>query len=47
VKEYLVKKGVPEGRVEAVGMGADKPLVPNIGPANKAKNRRVELHTTP
>jgi outer membrane protein OmpA-like peptidoglycan-associated protein len=47
VKDYLVKKGVPEGRVEAVGMGSDKPLVPNIGPANKAKNRRVELHTTP
>jgi outer membrane protein OmpA-like peptidoglycan-associated protein len=45
VKEYLVKKGVGEGRVEAVGVGAEKPLVPNIGPANKAKNRRVELHT--
>jgi outer membrane protein OmpA-like peptidoglycan-associated protein len=46
VKDYLIKKGVPEGRVQAVGMGADKPLVPNIGPANKAKNRRVELHTS-
>ena len=32
------------GRVEAVGHGADNPLVPNIGPVNKAKNRRVELH---
>jgi outer membrane protein OmpA-like peptidoglycan-associated protein len=28
-----------------VGMGADRPLVPNLGPANKAKNRRVELRT--
>lgn len=45
VKEYLVKKGVAAARVEAVGAGADKPLVPNIGPANKAKNRRVELRT--
>jgi outer membrane protein OmpA-like peptidoglycan-associated protein len=44
VKDQLVKKGVPEGRIEAVGHGADNPLVPNIGPVNKAKNRRVELH---
>ena len=44
IKQYLVKKGVADGRVEAVGVGADKPLVPNISPANKAKNRRVELH---
>jgi outer membrane protein OmpA-like peptidoglycan-associated protein len=46
IKDYLVKKGASEGRVEAVGMGSEKPLVPNIGPANKAKNRRVELKTT-
>jgi OmpA-OmpF porin, OOP family len=45
VKTYLVKKGVPEDRVEAVGQGDERPLVPNIGPVNKAKNRRVELHT--
>jgi outer membrane protein OmpA-like peptidoglycan-associated protein len=44
IKKYLVKKGAAEAQVEAVGMGADKPLVPNISPANKAKNRRVELH---
>jgi outer membrane protein OmpA-like peptidoglycan-associated protein len=44
VKDYLVKKGAAEGRIEAVGHGADNPLVPNIGPVNKAKNRRVELH---
>jgi outer membrane protein OmpA-like peptidoglycan-associated protein len=44
IKDYLVKKGVSEGRIEAAGHGADSPLVPNIGPVNKAKNRRVELH---
>ena len=44
IRDYLLKKGVSEGRVEAVGQGADKPLVPNIGPVNKAKNRRVELN---
>jgi outer membrane protein OmpA-like peptidoglycan-associated protein len=43
IKAYLVKKGVAEGRLEAVGVGADRPLVPNIGPASKAKNRRVDL----
>jgi outer membrane protein OmpA-like peptidoglycan-associated protein len=44
IKDYLVKKGVAEGRIEAQGHGAENPLVPNIGPVNKAKNRRVELH---
>lgn len=45
VKDYLLKKGIAPSRVETVGAGADKPLVPNIGPANQAKNRRVELQT--
>jgi hypothetical protein len=44
IKDYLVKKGVADGRVDAAGHGAESPLVPNIGPVNKAKNRRVELH---
>jgi outer membrane protein OmpA-like peptidoglycan-associated protein len=44
VKEYLVKKGIADTRIEAVGMGSDQPLVPNVTPAYKAKNRRVELH---
>jgi outer membrane protein OmpA-like peptidoglycan-associated protein len=44
IKDHLVSKGVAEGRVEAVGHGDSNPLVPNIGPVNKAKNRRVELH---
>src|SRR5450432_3104552 len=44
IKDYLVKKGVAEARIEAMGHGAENPLVPNIGPVNKAKNRRVELH---
>ncbi|HEY2901523.1 MAG TPA: OmpA family protein [Polyangia bacterium] len=43
VKAYLVKKGVADSRIEAVGVGSDKPLVPNIGPASKTKNRRVDL----
>jgi hypothetical protein len=43
IKAHLVKKGVSADRIEATGHGAENPLVPNIGPVNKAKNRRVEL----
>jgi outer membrane protein OmpA-like peptidoglycan-associated protein len=43
IKEFLVSKGAPAERIDTVGAGADAPLVPNLGPANQAKNRRVEL----
>jgi len=44
VRDYLVGKGVSNTRLQAVGVGSDRPLVPNLFPANRAKNRRVELH---
>jgi outer membrane protein OmpA-like peptidoglycan-associated protein len=43
VVQYLVEQGVGQERVEAVGMGAKKPLVPNLGKAGKLKNRRIEF----
>ena len=43
IKDYLVAKGTPADRIETVGAGGEVPLVPNLGPANQAKNRRVEL----
>jgi outer membrane protein OmpA-like peptidoglycan-associated protein len=43
VKDYLVSKGAPAERIEAVGRGSEAPLVPNLGPASQKKNRRVEL----
>jgi len=43
IKEYLVSKGAPADRIETAGRGGEAPLVPNLGPANQAKNRRVEL----
>jgi outer membrane protein OmpA-like peptidoglycan-associated protein len=41
VKAYLVQAGVSPDRLEAIGYGASKPLVPNITARNKARNRRV------
>jgi Outer membrane protein and related peptidoglycan-associated (lipo)proteins len=42
VAQYLVEQGVGQERVESVGMGATKPLVPNLG-KGKLKNRRIEF----
>jgi outer membrane protein OmpA-like peptidoglycan-associated protein len=42
VAKYLVDQGIAPDRVLAEGMGAKKPVVPNLG-KGKAKNRRVEF----
>ena len=44
IRGYLVAHGIAAGRLMPVGSGSTKPLVPNLGPANRARNRRVELH---
>jgi len=43
VKEFFVKKGIDPARIEATGKGETAPLAPNNSPANRAKNRRVEI----
>jgi len=43
VVRYMIKKGVQETKIQAVGMGDSKPVVTNDSAANKAKNRRVEI----
>jgi outer membrane protein OmpA-like peptidoglycan-associated protein len=43
IAAFLVEKGVAPERLEAVGMGASNPRVPNLSPAVRAKNRRVEI----
>jgi len=44
MKRELVAKGIPEGDVVTVGMGAERPLVKlDDTPAKKAKNRRYEV----
>jgi outer membrane protein OmpA-like peptidoglycan-associated protein len=43
VKDWLVKAGVERDRLTAKGYGMDQPIVPNVTPQNRAKNRRVEF----
>ncbi|MHC4665617.1 MAG: OmpA/MotB family protein [Planctomycetota bacterium] len=43
VVRYLVKRGMPEDEIRAVGCGAAKPVADNSTAAGKAKNRRVEI----
>jgi outer membrane protein OmpA-like peptidoglycan-associated protein len=42
VAKYLSDQGIAADRVVPVGMGAKKPVVPNLG-AGKVKNRRIEF----
>jgi OOP family OmpA-OmpF porin len=44
VYQYFLKNGVSAQRMRTVGYGRTKPLVPNDTPANRARNRRVEIH---
>ncbi|HZS38649.1 MAG TPA: OmpA family protein, partial [Polyangia bacterium] len=41
VVQYMIKQGIDPARLESEGYGATQPLVPNMTPANRAKNRRV------
>ncbi|HZZ86625.1 MAG TPA: OmpA family protein [Anaeromyxobacteraceae bacterium] len=44
MKKELAAKGIPDGEIAAVGVGADQPLVkPDDTAAKKAKNRRYEV----
>lgn len=46
VKQYLVNKGVPSDRINAVGYGEKFPIADNSTPEGKAQNRRVEVKVT-
>ena len=43
VTRYLMKRGIAEGNVRAVGRGASDPIASNSIASGKAKNRRVEI----
>jgi OOP family OmpA-OmpF porin len=44
VVKWLSSHGVAADRLKAVGIGKDRPLVPNTNDASRALNRRVEFH---
>jgi outer membrane protein OmpA-like peptidoglycan-associated protein len=43
VRDALVEQGVESTRVDAKGYGGTRPLAPNVTPANRARNRRVQV----
>jgi outer membrane protein OmpA-like peptidoglycan-associated protein len=43
VRDYLVSRGIASSRIIIDGRGSREPLVANDTPANRAKNRRVEI----
>ncbi|MCL2155597.1 MAG: OmpA family protein [Leptospirales bacterium] len=43
VRDYLVKKGTDEKRLEYIGMGDTLPFYPNTNDENRRRNRRVEF----
>jgi outer membrane protein OmpA-like peptidoglycan-associated protein len=43
VRVYLVKKGVEPGRLEAKGVGEDRPIADNTTAKGREENRRVEF----
>ncbi|MGC2164641.1 MAG: flagellar motor protein MotD [Gallionella sp.] len=43
VVRKLIENGVPENQLSVVGLASNHPLVPNDGPENRARNRRVTI----
>ena len=46
VRAYLLRKGIEEGRVEAIGKGVEDPIADNNTRAGRNANRRVEFRIT-
>jgi outer membrane protein OmpA-like peptidoglycan-associated protein len=43
VRDYLVQKGYPADRIQALGKGKGSPIADNASPEGRANNRRVEI----
>ena len=43
VRKILIAEGVAPERITLIGKGPDKPIAPNDTPANKERNRRIEI----
>ncbi|MCO5259118.1 MAG: OmpA family protein [Crocinitomicaceae bacterium] len=46
VREYIISQGVDPGRVTSEGYGDSRPIADNETEEGRAKNRRVEIHTS-
>jgi OOP family OmpA-OmpF porin len=46
VTRYLVRAGVPEARLTAVGHGETRPVADNSTPDGRRQNRRIEFRVT-
>jgi outer membrane protein OmpA-like peptidoglycan-associated protein len=46
IKDNLVNQGVDSHRIEAVGLGAERPVADNATPEGRAQNQRTELVIT-
>lgn len=46
VAQYLQTHGVPAGRIESIGKGDTQPVGGNATPAERARNRRVDIVVT-
>ena len=45
-RDYLISRGVPYQRIQIDGRGSYEPVASNNTPANRARNRRVEIYVT-
>jgi len=43
VARYLIKRGIPDDKIRAVGCGESQPIASNATASGKARNRRVEI----
>jgi hypothetical protein len=43
VREWLLGHGIEPGRLVAQGYGQERPISPNVTPAGKERNRRVQF----
>lgn len=43
VRDWLIKKGIPEKRIETEGFGEEQPIGDNLTDAGRAANRRVQI----
>ncbi len=47
VRTYLISRGIPDGAIQAFGLGATRPVASNDSAEGRANNRRVEIIVPP